>query len=297
MIGIYCWTNKINNKKYIGQSIDIERRRQQHIYSAGKYTTKISQALYKYGLHNFTFEIIETCSPEELDCREQYWIDYYDSITNGYNITYVDENGCNVQGENNPRTKLTNEEVLDIRNRVHINKEPLREVYSDYKDKISYDRIWSAAHGETWQNVDMSMIQPIEIDNRGSKNPRAILNEKEVLTIRNRVYLNNEETLEVYRDYKDIISYDNFKKVVTGETWTNVDRSMIKSRQVQREGKKKAKLTKENVQYIRYQYENGLKTLNELYKEFYFVTPDSIRRVVKYETWKNVEPVSTIPEA
>ena len=297
MIGIYCWTNKINNKKYIGQSIDIERRRQQHIYGAGKYTTKISMALYKYGLHNFTFEILETCDANELDVREQYWIDYYDSIKNGYNITYVDENGCNVQGENNPRTQLTNEDVLEIRNRVHINRESLREVYADYSDKISYDRIWSAAHGVTWQNVDMSMIRPIEIDNHGSKNPRAILDEKSVLEIRNRVHINGEESLEVYKDYKDIVSYDTFRKVVSGETWTNVDCSMIKNIQVQREGKKKAKLTKEIVGYIRYQYENGLKTLSELYKEFYFVTPSTIKRVVKYETWKDVEPVSTIPEA
>lgn len=297
MIGIYCWTNKINNKKYVGQSIDIERRRQQHIYSAGKYMTKISLAIHKYGLNNFTFEILELCKVEELNEKEQYWINFYDSISNGYNITYVDKNGCVTRGEYNPRTQLTNEEVLEMRNRVHINNEYPREVYEDYSDKISYDSFWSAVSGHTWQNVDMTMIRSIEIDNNGSHNPRALLDEEKVLKIRTRIHINKEDSLEVYRDYKELISYDAFQKVVTGETWKNVDTSMITTVITQRAGKPKAKLTKEDVVYIRYQYEQGLKTLNELYKEYYYITPKSIRRVINYETWKNIEPVSTIPEA
>lgn len=72
---------------------------------------------------------------------------------------------------------------------------------------------------------------------------------------------------------------------------------MITTVITQRAGKPKAKLTKEDVVYIRYQYEQGLKTLSELYKEYYYITPKSIRRVINYETWKNIEPVSTIPEA
>ena len=39
---------------------------------------------------------------------------------------------------------------------------------------------------------------------------------------------------------------------------------------------------------IRYEYEKGLKTLEELKKEFPNVTPTTIRRVVNYETWKNI---------
>ena len=146
MIGIYCWKNKLNNKRYIGQSVDIERRKQQHVSGAGKYETKISQALYKYGVNNFDFEILETCTPNILNEREQYWINQYDSIKNGYNITYVENDGCVIHGEFNPRTKLTNEEVLEMRNRVHISKEYPKEVYEDYANKISYDSFWSAIH-------------------------------------------------------------------------------------------------------------------------------------------------------
>ena len=63
---------------------------------------------------------------------------------------------------------------------------------------------------------------------------------------------------------------------------------MIKKLTVQRKDLPKAKLTKEDVIRIRYEYENGLKTLEELKKEFSNVTPITIRRVVNYETWKNI---------
>ena len=64
MIGIYKLTNKINNKVYIGQSINIENRFQQHKNNClnenlKDYNTKFYRALRKYGVENFTFEIIE----------------------------------------------------------------------------------------------------------------------------------------------------------------------------------------------------------------------------------------------
>jgi len=41
----------------------------------------------KYGVENFSFEIIEKCSKEELNDREVYWIEYFDSTNRekGYN--------------------------------------------------------------------------------------------------------------------------------------------------------------------------------------------------------------------
>ena len=70
-------------------------------------------------------------------------------------------------GENNPNTKLTDEDVLMIRKRVHLGKEYPKDVYKDFEDRISYSRFWSLLHGTTWKNVDTSMIKPIKIDNNG----------------------------------------------------------------------------------------------------------------------------------
>lgn len=289
MTGIYCWTNLINNKKYIGQATDIERRKKQHVSQAGKLTTKISRALWKYGLNNFNFQVLEECSVDQLNQREHYWIHYYKTLEDefGYNITDVDENGCVINGQYNPNTSLLDAEVIEIRNRLHILHQSLSEVYSDYADRVSYDSFWQLAHGVTWKHLDTSMIDSL-VDNHGENNPRAKLTNEDVLTIRNRVHINWESQLDVYQDYKDRISFEAFAKIVRGETWQNVDCSMINNIIVQRKGLPKAKLTKEDVIKIRYEYEKGLKTFEELKKDFPYVTPVTIRRVITYQTWKNI---------
>ena len=90
--GIYKITNKINNKCYIGQSTDIYQRwighkSQSRPVKEGGDLAAIHQAIRKYGIDNFLFEIIEVVYPELLNEREQYWIQYYDSYNQGYNNT------------------------------------------------------------------------------------------------------------------------------------------------------------------------------------------------------------------
>ncbi len=91
MIGIYKITNKINGKCYIGQSVDIERRLNEH--KNCKVDKPIYRAFKKYGIDNFTFEILEECSQEELNEKEIYYINFYNSTTdgNGYNLEHGGE--------------------------------------------------------------------------------------------------------------------------------------------------------------------------------------------------------------
>lgn len=87
MVGIYKITNNINGKVYIGKSVDIkERWRQERYKQPNKYFTN---AVKKYGLENFSFEVLEECSKEELDEKEKKYIEKYNStdINIGYNIT------------------------------------------------------------------------------------------------------------------------------------------------------------------------------------------------------------------
>lgn len=73
MIGIYKITNKINGKFYIGQSVDIDRRFMEHRTPHGTMNS-IKLAMRKYGMENFSFEVIEECSEDKLNEREMYWI-------------------------------------------------------------------------------------------------------------------------------------------------------------------------------------------------------------------------------
>lgn len=83
---IYLWTNEINGKHYVGQTQSFYNRMKQ--YQQGHGTPFIKNAINKYGLDNFSIDILEYCDIEHLDEREQYWIDYYESYnpSKGYNI-------------------------------------------------------------------------------------------------------------------------------------------------------------------------------------------------------------------
>lgn len=88
---IYKIQNLINGNVYIGQTVKlVEKRFQQHRNNYDKpYFSQLTlyKAFKKYGLDNFSFEMLEKVDNDKLDEREKYWIDYYDSYKNGYNMT------------------------------------------------------------------------------------------------------------------------------------------------------------------------------------------------------------------
>ena len=93
---IYIITNKINNKQYIGSTIiEPQKRFKQHIYNSThknthQYNYPLYQAMRKYGIDNFNFEIIlqKDCSEEEIRLIEKEYIIQYNSLCpNGYNQT------------------------------------------------------------------------------------------------------------------------------------------------------------------------------------------------------------------
>ncbi len=90
MICIYKYTNKINNKVYIGQTSNISIRKYQHEYHAFKLKTlyPIYNAFRKYGIDNFTLEILEECEKEFSNEKEMYYINLFDSTNGvkGYNL-------------------------------------------------------------------------------------------------------------------------------------------------------------------------------------------------------------------
>ena len=91
--GIYKITNKINNKVYIGQSINMEQRWKKHQNSKDDFL--IHKAINKYNIVNFEFTILEECPQSDLDEKERYWINYYNSqAPNGYNMIDGGSNGA-----------------------------------------------------------------------------------------------------------------------------------------------------------------------------------------------------------
>lgn len=109
---IYKITNKINNKCYIGQTIkSAEYRWKEHqAHAFGTHKNDVNKTLYKairkYGLENFTFEVLQDNieTYEKLDEAEIYWIDFYNSFVKGYNETF---------GGQKYHKILPNEEIIE----------------------------------------------------------------------------------------------------------------------------------------------------------------------------------------
>jgi len=90
MLIIYKHQNKINNKCYIGQTKNSTEKRWGKNGSRYVKSSNIhfSNAIQKYGWDNFTHEIIAECeTQEEANLLESKYIELYDSLNNGYNMT------------------------------------------------------------------------------------------------------------------------------------------------------------------------------------------------------------------
>ena len=155
MIGIYKIENLINGKVYIGQSRNIEKRWTAHRtrpfnQNAKQYDSPLYRSIRKYGLENFSFVVLEQTSIEDLDDREKYWIEHYDSHNkeNGYNLT----DG----GESASFTILTKKQVDEIKLLLEtdMSQQDIADKYNVNQRSISYINT-----GETW--IEKGRTYPI----------------------------------------------------------------------------------------------------------------------------------------
>ena len=146
MVGIYKITNKINGKCYIGQSINIEKRWKAHknkafCPSSNDYEKLLYRAMRKYGLENFSFEVLECCTIGELDSKEKYYIQFYQSYKDkGYN---QDEGGSDTR-----HGKLTWETVNKIKEKLRTSAMSTTEIAKEFNVAPRTLRALNA--GETW---------------------------------------------------------------------------------------------------------------------------------------------------
>lgn len=110
-IGIYCIENIINHKKYIGQAGDIRSRFSKHkseLKSNSHFNTYLQHSWNKYGSSNFIFYVIEYCNENEIDEKEDYYINLYNTRNRdfGYNRKSGGKSGYKLNEES--RKKLSN---------------------------------------------------------------------------------------------------------------------------------------------------------------------------------------------
>ena len=148
-VGIYLITNKINGKRYIGQSRHLIKRWNQHKSESRKDAPLciVDKAMKKYGIENFDFNIILECEIDMLDKWETDMINLYDCvIPKGYNVNPTGRGLSdstriflsNRMKNNNP---MKNPEVINkVRERLtgtHHNR------VTDYQKRVTSERMKS----------------------------------------------------------------------------------------------------------------------------------------------------------
>jgi group I intron endonuclease len=132
MRNIICGIYKITSpteRVYVGQSKDITRRWKSYKNKAkgNEKQWVLGNSFLKYGVENHTFEIIEECLEEDLNCRERYWQDFYDVLNGGLNLVLQE---C---GEK--RRILTDEQLKKMSIRMSGKNSPMYGKEGGFKGK------------------------------------------------------------------------------------------------------------------------------------------------------------------
>ncbi|MFC7439558.1 GIY-YIG nuclease family protein [Laceyella putida] len=91
MMGIYAIENVVTGECYVGQSKNIISRFQQHMNMLEKgehHSHKLQRAFNQMAIQNFILKILELCEEDQLDVKEQEWIDKLNSLNAVYNVKF-----------------------------------------------------------------------------------------------------------------------------------------------------------------------------------------------------------------
>lgn len=131
--GIYCIENITTNKKYIGQSTNISDRWRKHISELNHnshHNDYLQKAWNKYGEEDFKFYILEYCNEDDLDNKEIYYINFYNTTDRkyGYNLKSGGQSSChpteevkNKISESNKKA-YQNHELRELRSMCALNQ-------------------------------------------------------------------------------------------------------------------------------------------------------------------------------
>ena len=224
MIGIYKITEIDNPTNfYVGKSNNIQRRFKEHqIKTYEQSRIPFDDEIKEKGINAFTYEILEECSIEELSEKEKYWTDKLEATKSG---NVFDGGLRDVVGSNNPKAKLTEEDVINIR-LAYANHKKQKEVYEDYKSIISFGYFQNLWQGRSWSHIMPEVFTEenkqyyIYQNSLGSNGASSAFTEEEVIIIRQRYV--NESAKEIYKDYSDRVSYQTFQAMLWGRSYKNL---------------------------------------------------------------------------
>jgi group I intron endonuclease len=296
---IYLVRNKINNKKYIGQTVNsISVRWTKHKYSANHNSSNnyFLSAVKKYGEDNFIFETIKECeTQDELNYWEEFYINQYNTRNRkvGYNTREGGSHGKHTEATKqklrlaNLGKKLTDEHKQRL-SEAHKGKRPndkTRQLMSDRRAgiELSENHCKSISDGRRGMKFSDRHKKNISKSKAGTNSHTAKLTWVIVKQIR--------------EDYKKGISTRQLSKkygvcgisgIINNKTWVdeNYDTSHLLGLRLKNNGGDKngqAKLNWEKVRAIREEKKSGM--LDRELATKYGVTRTTITLIVNNKTW------------
>ena len=156
---IYVIRNTINNKCYIGQSVDYRLRFRKHCEEARRnnytYKSYLYNAMNELGIDNFYVELLES-QVEDYNEKEIYYINKFNSLRpNGYNLASGGEWYPNLSGTEHHNARITSEDVLmSIIDELKNSSYSLTEIGEHHG--VSYSVIYDINNGITYIQNEVS---------------------------------------------------------------------------------------------------------------------------------------------
>ena len=220
---VYCYTNLVNGKKYIGQTLNPSQRYKSHksVHLNEKdpeYDSVFHRALRKYGWENFKYEVlIEDDNIDLINNLEIFYIDFYDTqIPNGYNVLPGGKN-CSRSLSDETKEKLrwshgrlTKEEVIFIRLAYADGKSPKQIYQENFQERMVYSSFMNIWSGNRYATVMPEVIE---------KGRHTKLNKQQVREIKIALK-NNESYRSIAKRYN--VTKGAIESIYQGKTWKDV---------------------------------------------------------------------------
>lgn len=239
--GIYAIKNKMNNKMYIGQSVNVNKRKSYHLWllrNNSHFNPKLQNAFNKYGEENFEFVILEKCNKEELDDKEIEYINRYNTTNNGYNICEGGEGSLGRTLSEETKQKISNANTGRKQDEVAKKRksEAMKELWktAEYRKKMKQrpkPKPWNKGRRLTEEEkkhlseklkgrrITEEHKKKLHELYKGEKSLTAKLTEQQVIEIRLR-FLKGERQCDIKKDYQ--VSAQTIYDIVRNRRWRHI---------------------------------------------------------------------------
>jgi group I intron endonuclease len=227
---IYEIHNKVNDKRYIGQSVHPRCRILRHIreLNRNEHLNKHLQCSWnKYGETNFEFNILEYCNQDELDEKEDYYIIKYKTNHNDYGFNYRIDNKTNrgLKWSDERREKM--KEAINQNPWYHNHVVPLETMQKAWE--ANRQRVWTQEererHSQILTGTKVTDTSKMQLAQRGEGNPSCKLLEgyvKEIILLLQNKYCTIDIISRVYG-----VTEGNIRAIRDNRSWKYVDRDNI----------------------------------------------------------------------